>query len=100
MDHLNNKNSQNEFNSISKPNKSQLSKLKKINAIEKSAANLNDYSIKLIIGMKVNHGRFGKGKVLSLEGVGSDKKAVIEFEGFGIKNLLVRFAKLTSINDL
>ena len=87
------KNDKKEFNSISKPNPSQLSKLKRIyntdiNADSKSVI------IKLVVGMKVVHGRFGKGKVISIEGAGSDKKAAINFQGFGVKNLLVKFAKL------
>jgi DNA helicase-2/ATP-dependent DNA helicase PcrA len=48
--------------------------------------------------MEVSHGRFGKGKILSIEGNGNDKKAAINFQGFGVKNLLIRFAKLTVIN--
>jgi len=40
------------------------------------------------------HERFGRGKVLNLEGVGADKKAEIQFEVGGIKKLLLRFAKL------
>jgi DNA helicase-2/ATP-dependent DNA helicase PcrA len=40
------------------------------------------------------HERFGQGRVLSLEGVGADKKAEIQFEVGGIKKLLLRFAKL------
>lgn len=49
---------------------------------------------KLVIGNVVMHERFGKGKVLNLEGVGADKKAEIHFEVGGIKKLLLRFAKL------
>ncbi len=49
---------------------------------------------KLQEGNVVMHERFGKGKVLSLEGVGADKKAEIRFEVGGIKKLLLRFAKL------
>ncbi|OIQ16966.1 MAG: ATP-dependent DNA helicase [Flavobacterium sp. MedPE-SWcel] len=48
----------------------------------------------LTIGNVVMHERFGKGKVLNLEGVGGDKKAEIKFEVGGIKKLLLRFAKL------
>ena len=40
------------------------------------------------------HERFGKGKILNLEGVGADKKAEIRFDTGGIKKLLLRFAKL------
>jgi hypothetical protein len=32
--------------------------------------------------------------VQSIEGNGIDKKAAIAFKGFGVKNLLLRFAKL------
>jgi DNA helicase-2/ATP-dependent DNA helicase PcrA len=49
---------------------------------------------KLAVGNVVMHERFGKGKVLRLEGVGADKKAEIHFEVGGIKKLLLRFAKL------
>jgi len=45
----------------------------------------------------VSHARFGKGKVLKIEGVGQDKKAEIQFEVGGIKKLLLRFAKLDVI---
>ena len=48
--------------------------------------------------MNVKHGRFGKGKVLSIEGTGNDKKAIIEFQGIGIKNLILKYAKLKTID--
>jgi|TARA_B110000240_G_scaffold198226_1_gene257473 DNA helicase-2/ATP-dependent DNA helicase PcrA len=96
---FNNKNNQKEFNSVSKPNQSQLSKLKRINSIQVSDKNSNNNLIKLVVGTQVTHGRFGKGKVSSIEGKGNDKKAAIDFQGFGVKNLLIRFAKLTVVND-
>jgi DNA helicase-2/ATP-dependent DNA helicase PcrA len=43
------------------------------------------------------HERFGKGQIISMEGVGADKKAEIKFEVGGIKKLLLRFAKLDVI---
>lgn len=52
---------------------------------------------KLQQGNVVLHERFGKGKVLNLEGVGADRKAEIHFEVGGIKKLLLRFAKLDVI---
>jgi len=52
---------------------------------------------KLQEGNIVMHERFGKGKVLNLEGVGADRKAEIHFEVGGIKKLLLRFAKLDVI---
>jgi len=52
---------------------------------------------KLASGNVVMHERFGKGKVLNLEGAGADRKAEIHFEVGGIKKLLLRFAKLDVI---
>ncbi len=45
-------------------------------------------------GMEVEHERFGKGKVISLEGVGPNTKATVFFPGIGQKQLLLRFARL------
>lgn len=45
-------------------------------------------------GMEVFHDKFGRGKILSLEGKGDDTKAEVQFDGFGIKKLVLRFAKL------
>lgn len=49
------------------------------------------------VGMEVEHDRFGKGKVISLEGNGPNTKATIFFPGVGQKQLLLRFAKLKII---
>ncbi|MFH0893232.1 MAG: UvrD-helicase domain-containing protein [Bacteroidota bacterium] len=45
-------------------------------------------------GMTVEHERFGKGKVLLVEGREGDRKAVVHFDGIGQKQLLLKFAKL------
>ena len=45
-------------------------------------------------GMTVEHQWFGKGKVLKIEGDGSNKKARVLFETVGEKQLLLKFAKL------
>ena len=50
-------------------------------------------------GTLVNHTRFGRGKVLRIEGAGNDKKAEIKFEKGDVKKLLLRFAKLEIIDD-
>jgi len=52
----------------------------------------------LQIGMDVEHERFGKGKVINIEGKATDMKAMIFFEGVGQKQLLLKFAKLKIIN--
>ncbi|HNS47720.1 MAG TPA: 3'-5' exonuclease, partial [Bacteroidales bacterium] len=45
-------------------------------------------------GMDVEHTRFGKGKVISIEGTGPNKKATIFFQNIGQKQLLLKFARL------
>ena len=45
-------------------------------------------------GMMVEHERFGKGKVLNVEGKLPDLKARVFFPNAGEKNLLLKFAKL------
>ncbi len=44
----------------------------------------------------VFHQKFGRGKIIAIEGQGADRKAEIEFEkeGVGTKKLLLQFAKL------
>lgn len=76
-----------------KPTESQLRKLRKLKPAAPEPQKATN-SIKLEAGNEVEHMRFGKGKVLSIEGVGQDKKAEIDFENGGIKKLLLRFAKL------
>ncbi|MEZ4807142.1 MAG: 3'-5' exonuclease [Flavobacteriales bacterium] len=48
-------------------------------------------------GMTVAHERFGKGKVLKIEGKAPDLKATVFFPSAGQKQLLLRFAKLTVV---
>ena len=45
-------------------------------------------------GQRVEHERFGYGQILSIEGEGPDKKAVVRFDNAGTKTLLLKFAKL------
>jgi DNA helicase-2/ATP-dependent DNA helicase PcrA len=45
-------------------------------------------------GMQVEHSRFGVGKVMLVEGNAGDLKATVFFEGFGNKQLLLKYAKL------
>ena len=48
----------------------------------------------LIEGSEVVHEKFGKGKVLALEGDSDNRKATIFFPSHGQKQLLLKFAKL------
>ncbi len=79
-------------NKISNPSIQQLSRLSKIR--QENLKTDNDISIKIKTGMSVEHARFGHGTVINIEGKGSDKKAIINFQSSGVKNLLLRFAKL------
>jgi len=45
-------------------------------------------------GMWVIHESFGRGKVLSVSGKGENQKATVDFEDYGMKSLIVRFARL------
>ncbi len=45
-------------------------------------------------GMEVEHNRFGRGKVLQIEGNGDDKKATIFFQEIGQKQILLKYAKM------
>jgi DNA helicase-2/ATP-dependent DNA helicase PcrA len=48
-------------------------------------------------GVTVEHEKFGKGKVIKVEGTPPDIKATIFFPSSGQKQLLLRFAKLTVV---
>ena len=80
---------------VGRPNEQQLRKLRKLKP-QLGAPNdaRNTIAIDLSEGTLVNHTRFGKGKVLKIEGAGNDKKAEILFEKGDVKKLLLRFAKL------
>ena len=69
--------------------------LKKVSNIDSTKANLFDN--KLVVGNIVEHGKFGKGKVLNLEGTGNNRKAEIKFESGSAKKLLLQFARLKII---
>ena len=51
----------------------------------------------LKVGMLVKHNRFGQGKILEIDGLIDNKKAIILFNQSGQKTLLLKFAKLEII---
>ncbi len=77
---------------LTSPTPSQLQKLRKLEQNQEQV--VAKAPLHLEVGMEVEHSRFGTGIVEALEGAGSDQKAAINFKGFGIKKLLLRFAKL------
>ena len=78
-------------NKFSKP----LAHLKRVNQLN-SAPNHNDEKEiqKIKIGDQVVHERFGKGKVVELNGDFPNTKATVFFPSAGQKQLLLKFAKL------
>lgn len=50
-------------------------------------------------GVRVEHLRFGKGKVIKLEGKETERKASIVFDDVGEKQLLLKFAKLRVLKE-
>lgn len=79
-----------------KPTENQLKKLRKVKP-SPSNNSPNEELMAIKAGQKVEHGRFGKGRVIGVTGAGQDKKAEIQFKHSGIKKLLLRFAKLEII---
>ena len=67
--------------------------LTNINRAKNININASDLS-KITNGIRVKHNKFGEGKVLSITGEGSNKKATVFFNGIGQKQLLLKFAKL------
>jgi len=75
----------------------QLRSLKEVNKSQTPAQ--GDNTPGLMVGHNILHDRFGKGKVLKLEGQGPDKKATIFFPQHGSKTVLLRFANIQIIED-
>ena len=74
-------------------NKKSNNKLRQLSKIESIKLG-NDETHKIQAGSIVKHKNFGEGKVLTISGEGVSKKATIFFNGFGQKQLLLKFAKL------
>lgn len=53
---------------------------------------------KLDIGTRVRHDRFGNGEIVGLEGDPPNRKATVDFQNIGKKQLLLKFAKLQIID--
>ncbi len=81
------------------PSQEQLQKLRRLKPVTSGAdKNFNAADANLSEGTNVEHIRFGKGKIVKIEGVGADTKAEILFEKGGMKKLLLRFAKLSVLD--
>jgi DNA helicase-2/ATP-dependent DNA helicase PcrA len=81
------------------PTEEQLQKLRRLRPVTSAEQKSGMVDANLSVGSEVEHMRFGKGKIISIEGVGGDKKAQINFENGGLKKLLLRFAKLNIVEN-
>lgn len=82
------------------PTEEQLRKLRRLKPVlSDTDKNFSAEDANLKEGTMVEHVRFGKGKILKIEGIGADTKAEIDFENGGLKKLLLRFAKLKVVDS-
>jgi DNA helicase-2/ATP-dependent DNA helicase PcrA len=71
--------------------------IRKLKPVSSNSLSSNAIDANLAVGNIVLHERFGKGQIVSMEGIGADRKAEIRFDVGGLKKLLLRFAKLEVI---
>lgn len=64
-----------------------------------SVKNSDSDKTRFVAGVRVMHKRLGKGTILSVENVGNNLYAKIDFERGGVMNLAVDFAPLTVIEE-
>lgn len=75
-------------------------KLKKLRDVKKELSEFDGSpSSDIQAGMIVEHQRFGRGKVLQVEGQVPNIKATVFFQNMGQKQLLLKFAKLKIIRE-
>ncbi|MDX5321847.1 MAG: hypothetical protein LPK45_11960, partial [Bacteroidota bacterium] len=58
-----------------------------------------DDTSQLQVGMRVEHQRFGKGTVSAIEGQLEGRKATVEFDEVGIKQLILKYAKIRILTN-
>ena len=63
-----------------------------------STSNASSVAGSLCEGCRIEHQRFGIGRVLKIEGTGENTKATVEFQNAGTKQLLLKFAKFTILS--
>lgn len=73
------------------------SHLKRVKQAQHTARTPATASGTIVAGAQVVHEKFGKGKVLNIEGKAPDEKATVFFPAVGQKQLLLKFAKLIPV---
>ena len=71
---------------------------KSVRAVNAVHRIMGDTAGSLSEGCRIEHQRFGIGKVLKIEGAGENTKATVEFQNAGTKQLLLKFAKFTILS--
>lgn len=71
---------------------------KSVRAVNAVHRIMGDTASSLSEGCRIEHQRFGIGKVLKIEGTGENTKATVEFQNAGTKQLLLKFAKFTILS--
>ena len=69
----------------------------KLKRLPKTSTSIPAIKINVSEGDSVSHEKFGVGEIIRIEGIGNDSKATVNFKKFGLKNLLLRFAKLNKV---
>ena len=82
----------------SQPSRARISEPQSMSASESTSKSTSSRG-NLSIGTIISHSRFGRGKVINIEGTGDNEKATVEFDQVGRKQLLLKFA-LQSITVL
>lgn len=81
-------------NSFTKNNLKPVARTRSASAVTHSADFIPDNPKEIVVGMEVQHAKFGTGKVVSIEGNFPDNKATVFFLGEGNKQLLLKYARL------
>lgn len=66
-------------------------------AVPKSGASVDSSGVD--VGAMIEHERFGIGKVTALDGDANNRKATVEFQNAGMKQLLLKFARFKIIDE-
>ena len=53
----------------------------------------------IVVGQRVAHVIFGVGTVVGIDGEGDSRKAQVDFDHHGRKQLLLKYAKLTVVEE-
>ncbi|MDQ6975385.1 MAG: UvrD-helicase domain-containing protein [Mariprofundaceae bacterium] len=59
----------------------------------------NEFFGEICIACKVVHPSFGAGVVMTMEGQGSARRVSIQFDGYGLRHLMLKYAQLTVLDS-